>query len=399
MSKRLPHQAADIDTKAAVRLVTELISITGQSGDERGVIDAIRRRLRKAGIAARSIVEDRANKRSPIGGDAGNLIVKLPGTRRGPRRLLMAHVDTVPLCVGARPVRRNGYIESRDAHTALGGDDRAGSSVVLNTLLEIKRRKLPHPPLTLLWLVQEEIGLYGSRFVSLSKLGKPKLCFNWDGGAPNAVVTGATGDYSIDVQICGIASHAGGHPEQGVSAAAIAGLAIADLVENGWHGLIVKQHGTGTSNIGTISGGDATNVVMPELGIRAEARSHDPEFRKQIVAAIREAFVSASRKVSSDSGKRGTVDFKADLKYESFELDADEPCVKAAVSAVEAAGMEPETRIVNGGLDANWMTAHGLPTATLGCGQQEIHTVNEVLHLESYLHACRTALLLATDGD
>ena len=31
----------------------------------------------------------------------GGLILQLPGTLRGPRRLLMAHVDTVPLCIGA----------------------------------------------------------------------------------------------------------------------------------------------------------------------------------------------------------------------------------------------------------------------------------------------------------
>ena len=37
-------------------------------------------------------------------GNVGNLIVKLPGTVRGPRRLLMAHMDTVPVCLGAQPV-------------------------------------------------------------------------------------------------------------------------------------------------------------------------------------------------------------------------------------------------------------------------------------------------------
>jgi tripeptide aminopeptidase len=58
--------------------------------------------------------------------------------------------------------------------------------------------------------------------------------------------------------------------------------------------------------------------------------------------------------------------------------------------------MRPQIRIANGGLDANWMTAHGLPTVTLGCGQQEIHTVNEWLDIPSYLASCRLGLLLAT---
>ena len=64
--------------------------------------------------------------------------------------------------------------------------------------------------------------------------------------------------------------------------------------------------------------------------------------------------------------------------------------------AIAAIGLSPEARITNGGLDANWLNAHGLPTVTLGCGQQDIHTVNETLHIESYLQACRIGLLLAT---
>ena len=60
-------------------------------------------------------------------------------------------------------------------------------------------------------------------------LGKPRLAFNWDGGAPDKLTIGATGGYRILFEIDGIASHAGGAPEWGVSAIAIAALAIADM--------------------------------------------------------------------------------------------------------------------------------------------------------------------------
>jgi tripeptide aminopeptidase len=169
----------------------------------------------------------------------------------------------------------------------LGADDRAGASVVLTAILEIRRRKLPHPPLTLFWPVQEEIGLLGAKHARLTKLGGPKLCFNWDGGPANTATIGATGGYDIDIRVEGIASHAGVHPEAGVSAIAIAARAIDDLVQNGWHGRVVKGDRTGTSNLGVISAGDATNVVTPHLALRAEARSHDSEFRKEIVSAYR----------------------------------------------------------------------------------------------------------------
>ena len=73
-----------------------------------------------------------------------------------------------------------------------------------------------------------------------SLLGKPKLAFNFDGGSPAKLTIGATGGYRMTIDIRGLASHAGSAPAEGVSAIAIASLAIADLVKNGWHGQIAK---------------------------------------------------------------------------------------------------------------------------------------------------------------
>lgn len=385
-----------IREKEALALVTEMMAVPGKSCEEGLIAAHIRKRLKAIGIPDAAVTVDAVHKQSPYGGAQGNVIVKLPGTLKAPRRLLMSHIDTVPLCVGCKPVKKGERIVSKDPKTALGADNRAGASVLLNTLIEIQRQKLPHPPLTIFWPVQEEIGLVGARYVSLSKLGTPKLCYNWDGGDPNAATIGATGGYDIDIWIHGIASHAGAHPEAGVSAAAVAGLAIADLVKNGWHGLVVKGEKTGTSNIGIVQGGDATNVVLPELKIAAEARSHDPAFRKQIMEAMRTAFEKAVKDVKNASGATAKLVFEADLKYESFRLNEDEPVVKSALAAIEAAGMPASIRITNGGLDANWLSARGLPTVTLGCGQENAHTVDEALHIEKFLAACRIGLLLAT---
>jgi tripeptide aminopeptidase len=260
----------------------------------------------------------------------------------------------------------------------------------------LQKHKVPHPPLTLFWPVQEEVGLVGARNVAVSKLGGPKLCFNWDGGDASLVTIGATGADDLQITIKGLAAHAGAHPEDGVSAAVIAAKAIASLAENGWHGLVVKGRKTGTSNIGIVQGGDATNVVLDHLFLRGEARSHDPEFRARIVKEFERAFVMAAKSTSNTSKVRGEVEFTATMKYESFRLPEDSPVIAAASSAIRTVGLEPVTKISNGGLDANWMTALGLPTVTLGCGQEAIHTVKERLHLPSYLKACRIGLLLAT---
>lgn len=388
--------ANQINLKSATDLVTKMMAISGKSGHEKQVVDFIVGQLTAAGLPESAISNDNAHKKSYIGGEIGNLIVKLPGTVRAPRRLLMGHIDTVPLCVGCRPVRDGDFIRPKDSTTALGGDNRAGASVVLNAALEILKHDLPHPPLTLFWPIQEEVGLVGARFVAQSKLGKPKLAFNWDGGLPEMCVVGATGDYNIEIEIEGIASHAGAHPEDGVNAAAIASLAIADLVRGGWQGQIVKGRNKGTSNVGAVNGGEATNVVMPNLTLKVEARSHDPKFRKRIVNEIEKAFKKAAKELSNAAGQHGKIVFKSDLKYESFKIDPKSECVVAAQAAINLLGLEPVLQICNGGLDANWMTAHGLPTVTMGCGQQGIHTVNEMLHVESYLQACRIGLQIAT---
>jgi tripeptide aminopeptidase len=398
MSPTTKIKLPQVSQKAALDLVTKMMAIPGKSCQEKQVAEFITEQLLDAGIPPSAIRTDGLPRVSPAGGEIGNLIVKIPGTKRGPRRLLMAHIDTVPLCVGSRPVRKGGQIVAKDPHTALGADNRAGASVVLTAILEILRQDLPHPPLTLFWPVQEEIGLLGARHVSLSNLGNPKLCFNWDGSFPEVVTIGATGDYAMEIEIEGLASHAGVYPERGISAIAIAGRAIADLVENGWHGLIIKGKNTGTSNIGYVEAGEATNVVTPRLVMRAEARSHDPKFRLKIVKEYEAAFKRAVQAVKNDAGKAGRVNFTADLKYESFKLAETEPVVQAALNAARATGLDAITHVSNGGLDANWLSARGLPTVTMGCGQQNVHTVDEALHIKNFLSACQIGLLLATDS-
>jgi tripeptide aminopeptidase len=72
------------------------------------------------------------------------------------------------------------------------------------------------------------------------------------------------------------------------------------------------------------------------------------------------------------------------------------PVVKRAAAAVSAGGSAPNIRTTNGGLDANWMVRHGIPTATFGAGQNEAHTIDEWINLDEYDRACALAVQLAT---
>lgn len=380
----------------ALRLVMQMMALPGLSCREGLVAQFIMNQLRRAGAAETDIVLDTAHRRTPTPGEVGNLIFKLPGTVQGPRRLLMAHMDTVPVCLGCKPIVDGDFVRSADPNTGLGADDRAGATAILCAALAILRSKLPHPPLTFFWPIQEEIGLHGARHVDLKLLGNPKLAFNWDGGAVEKLTIGATGGYRMEIEIAGLASHAGVAPELGVSAIGIAALAIAQLQRDGWHGKIVKGKHRGTSNIGVIQGGAATNVVTDRVHIKAEARSHDQKFRKRIVRAIERAFSDAVHKVRSAHGARGKATVDGRLDYESFRLADDEPCVMVAEAALLSEKLSPMRGISNGGLDANWMHVHGIPTVTLGCGQVSAHTVSERLDIAAFHQACRVALRLAT---
>lgn len=397
MTQRTATKA--ISDAEALEMVLAMMAIPGRSGEEAAIMDFIRGKLLEAGVPADSLTFDDAHRRSPLGGQIGNLILKLPGTIRAPRRMLAAHGDTVPICVGSRPVRKGKIIVSANKGTGLGGDDRAGAAVVLATVLDILRGNLPHPPLTFVWTIAEEAGLLGARYVRVAKLGKPQLAFNFDGGSPAILKIGATGGYRLTIEIEGVASHAGNRPEEGVSAIAIASLAIADLVIDGWHGLIERDGHTGTSNVGVIEGGEATNVVTDHVRLRAEARSHDAKFRARIVREIESAFKEAAAAVHNTAGKCGRVKFDGHLDYDSFRLSPQEPCVVAAAAALKAEGLHPELGITNGGLDANWFTAHGIPTVTLGCGQRNIHTAAEQLEIAQFQQARRIALHLATAAE
>ncbi len=388
----------EVNTDAALERFLTITAIPGRSGDEAAVAAKIIQLLREAGLAESQTCFDGAESRTRLPGNCGNLIVTLPGNGSGPRTLLSAHMDTVPICVGCKPQRDGDEIRSSEP-TGLGADDRGGCGAILTAIIErLRIGDDRFPPAVVSFLVQEEIGLEGARNLDVAKIGKVDRAFNFDGGTVEKMTAGATGGERIEIKLTGIPAHAGVAPEQGVSTIVIASRAIADLDARGWLGKVAHDGETGTSNVGVIQGGQATNVITPELQLRAEARSHSSEFRTRIVSEIRAAFEKAATDVTNENGQCGSVEFNSHVDYESFRLSEDHPSIDAASHAVRLVGREPFTEVSNGGLDANWLFRHGIEAVTLGCGQRNIHTADERLVISDYLDACRIATWLITDG-
>ena len=388
----------ELNEARALKLVTQLMAIRGPSCEEAELAGAIVSFLKEHAFSDNQFQYDTAHKRTPRPGAIGNLIIKLPGTPRKRRIKLSAHMDTVPICVGAVPKRAGNAIVSADRTTGLGADDRAGVAAVLIAAVEVMESGSKLAPLTLCFFVQEEIGLQGSRQLNASKLGKVAMAFNFDGSNPYKLTVGATGGERMKIILHGLAAHAGLAPEAGASAIHAAGIAIAQLHRDGWLGAVKKAKRLGTSNIGTIRGGAATNVVCDRVEIDAEARSHDGTFRDEIASAIATAFEKAAAQVRSSNGTSVRAEVARRVDYESFRLDDDDPAVTTAIAAVRAVGGEPIVAVSNGGVDANWLVRHGIPTVTLGCGQRNVHTTSESLDIPDFFTACRIAKQLISNA-
>ena len=393
-----------VDTKAATAHLMRFLAIEGVTGQEAAIGRDITAALTDIGVPARAIRLDDAHTRIPLPTQTGNLIVDLPGRgalHNQPRLMFMTHMDTVPLCAGAKPKQQGRRIVNT-AKTALGGDNRTGCAVLVTLAAELARQRLDYPPITLLFCVREESGLWGARHIHRADLAGVAMAFNFDGRSASDVVVGAVGADRWEVEIFGRAAHAGGAPERGISATMILGLALAEVQAGGWFGKVVKGKKQGTSNVGPVTGGegrpagDATNVVTDYVHVRGESRSHDPKFFKAITAAYKKAFERAAARVKNSEGKTGRIKFKAHTDYHPFRIKDTLPVVKRAAAAVSEGGGTPNIRTINGGLDANWMNRHGIPTVTFGAGQNEVHTVDEWIDLGEFERACALAVRLAT---
>ena len=395
--------AIPLDTKSAEERLMRFLSVEGVTGQEAKIAAAVRDELIKVGVPASAIRFDNVKERIPVPTETGNLIAELSGTLPGPRLLFATHLDTVPLCAGAKPKREGDRI-STDGSTALGGDNRTGCAVLVTLAETLLKHTLPHPPITLLFTVREESGLHGARELDPADLGDAKMCFNVDGRLASELIIGAVGQENWEATIKGKAAHAGVAPEKGISATLVAALAIAEARKGGWFGKIEKREGNGTSNVGVFGGqkgkaaGDATNVVTDYVYVKGETRSPKAAFATQIALGYKRAFANAKKDVKDSSGATADVQFDHAAAYPPFNLDKKSTVVDYAGKAVASLGLEPTYVFSNGGLDANWLDKHGIPTVTIGAGQYEIHTVNEYVDLPEYAKGCRLAIALATQG-
>lgn len=342
----------------------ELVSIYAASKKEREVCDYLKCKLKDLGASI--IVEDSAGEKT--GGNSGNLIAIFPETQEGlPSIAITGHMDCVEKCKNIKPILKDGVFRS-DGTTVLGSDDKVGVTAILEGLYQMKEKKTPHGKLTVIFTIQEEIGLMGSRYFDATLAGDVDYGYTFDGdGEAGTVYNAGPSQYTMEYTITGRAAHAGMEPEKGINAIQIAGIAIANSPTG-------KIDDETTCNIGTIEGGLATNIVPETCIVHCEARSRNNEKLEKTVEKIDNAFKNATAKY-----KDAKLTIKKNKEYEAFNIKEDHEAMKLFAKACKNGGYKLDIRQSNGGSDSNLFVTHGFETLLVGVGMTDFHTNKESL--------------------
>ncbi len=335
-----------------------LVKIDSESGNEMHIADELYAQLQSLGF----IVEKLPVPESVSNGY--NLYARLEGVLKG-STVFSAHMDTVTPGQSIKPIIEDGIIRS-SGNTILGGDDKSGISAVIEAVKTLQEQKIDHQTIEIAFTVHEEGGLMGSLHFDISSIKSDKAIVLDSGGPIGTIITSAPGQQKLNVTIKGKPAHAGLAPEEGISAISVAADAINRMK-------LLRIDEETTANIGIVNGGSATNIVMPELNIIAEARSLNNDKLSAQVKHMIETF----EHVAENHG--ASVEIESQRSYNAFVIDQDHPHVVNIKHVFEQIGVEPKTKSTGGGSDANNFNEKGLTTVNLSTGMSKVHTTEEYI--------------------
>lgn len=338
----------------------DLVKIDSETGNEKGVADYLEPILKDLDF---SVVYDDANSKFPS--NTGNLIAKRGNTQSADTLMLSCHMDTVTPGVGIEPTIVEDKIVSK-GDTILGSDDKSGIAAIIEALRYFDDTNQATIPLEIVFCIAEEGGLNGSKYLDYSLIDAKQAVVLDSAGQPGDIVIKGPGQDKIDVTVIGKPAHAGVSPEAGISAIQVASLAINRMQ-------LLRIDDDTTANIGTIQGGQATNIVCPEVTIKAEARSLDAEKLKRQTAHM----VSCFEQAAGELGAK--VDIAVSRAYDAFKIDADLAIVKRVQGAFKALGIEARLKGTGGGSDANNYNAKGIHAVNIATGMTKAHTLDEYI--------------------
>jgi tripeptide aminopeptidase len=342
----------------AVDLFLELAALPTPSGRERAAADRCLAYLHELGLDAD---EDDAGAR--IGGDAGNVYVRIPPTGPGTPVFFCAHLDTVPPDDDVEPMLLHGIVTNRH-DTILGADNKASVAGMLDGVRRILADGMEHAGIELVLTPQEEVGLVGAKAFDHRRL-HAGVGFVYDHAGPvGGLVVAAPSQKSVTCTFSGQAAHSGIAPEEGRSAIAAAARAIAGM-------RLGRIDADTTANVGQIRGGIARNVVPPACVVEAEVRSLDPARCAEETAHLLAAAVDGA------TAEGCSVETSVLDEYTAYRFRRGDAPLRLARTALERCGYRPYDVRSGGGADAHVFNGHGLQCLNITSGMERIHTADE----------------------
>jgi tripeptide aminopeptidase len=379
-----------INQERIKNLLLELVQIDSVSREEREVAERVKQICEELGA---EVEIDGAGE--AVGGNTGNVIARFPGTIPGAEAIMMsAHMDTVVPGRGVKPIVEGDIIRT-DGSTVLGGDDKSGVAVILETIRCLQEQRIPHAPIDAVFSICEEVGLLGAKHVDTSRL-RARYGLVFDSDDPGFLFTKGPSANHFEFKVYGLESHAGVAPEQGISAIKIAAEAIASMKL----GRIDEET---TANIGFIRGGEATNIITNFVLLKGEARSLDEAKLEEQTRHMLKCFEDAAAKYEvtvEGVTTRGRVESEVTREYSAMDVADDSRVVRLVKQAAQAMGLQVETMASGGGCDANIFNRKGIECANLGTGMRAIHTVKEWLNVKDmYAAAEMTLEIMRLNGE
>lgn len=348
----------------------EYIRIDSETRNEKEISEYLKIQLEELGF---NVFIDNAG--DSCGSNTGNVIGYLKGNKTNSDSIMFSsHMDTVKPGINIIPIVDDGIIRSSTG-TILGADDKAGIASIIEAVARIKKDGISHPDIEVIFTICEEGGLYGSKNVDFSKI-KSKMGIVIDSsGDVGGIVTKAPSQSKIKATIMGITAHAGLHPEKGVSAIMVMAEAIHNMK-------LLRIDDETTANIGTISGGVATNIVAESCEVLIECRSLDSDKLNKYTKHIEQCVENAATK----NGVTASID--TNILYPPFNLNKNEKVVNIVSDAMDKCGITAFIRSTGGGSDANIYNSKGIKTVNLNCGSKNVHTVDESIRVDQLENLC-----------
>jgi tripeptide aminopeptidase len=373
------RRASDAEREQLHETFVSLCRIESPSGHERDCVDRVAEELRQIGL---EVDEDDAGPAA--GADAGNLFARVRG--RGPDSIMLcAHLDTVPPTAPIEPELVDGGWTNAN-RGILGADNKAAVAV----MLELARRFVtaPEPPavgIELLFTVSEENGLHGAKAFDVSRLSS-KFGFVFDHASPIGEIIVASPTYNrLTADLHGRAAHAGIRPEDGRSAIAAAARAIASMQ-------LGRLDPETTANVGTISGGTATNVVPERCLVQAEVRGLAEGRVEEVLTEMVDRFQDAADAAECD------LDVTVERMFRGYRTKPRAPHVELAERALSACGYQPRQIVTGGGSDANAFEASGFACVNLANGTERNHEPDERVSIDALEGMLEVAIAVVEDA-